>query len=198
MISVGSAKIKTHDGLENILSNVRHVLELKRNLISLGMLDQHGFSWKGEKVSKGSLVVMKDKILYLLQGSTVTGMEATVKNSSVSLWDKRLGHVSERGLHELEKQGLFGSEKLGGLDFFEHCVYGKATRVKFSKLSYVTKEMLGYVHSDLWGPSQKESLGGGRYFISFIDDCYWKVWVYILKNKSDVLGKSKSGRSRRN
>ncbi|KAL5544596.1 hypothetical protein UlMin_008380 [Ulmus minor] len=128
------------------------------------------------KVSKGSLVVMKgvkDKSLYLLQGSTVIGMAATVtelgKNSSVSLWHKRLGHVSERGLHELEKQGLFGSEKLGGLDFCEHCVYGKATRVKFSKSSYVTKETLGYVHSDLWGPSQKESLGGGRCPSSALD-----------------------------
>ena len=188
VIGIGSVRIKTHDGIERILLDVRHVPELTRNLISLGMLDQHGFSWKGEKgvlkVSKGLLVVMKgvkDKSLYLLQGSTVIGMAATVaelgKNSSVSLWHKWLGHVSERGLHELEKQGLFGSEKLGGLDFCEHCVYGKAIRVKFSKLSYVTKETLGYVHSDLWGPSQKESLGGGRYFISFIDDCSRKVWV---------------------
>ncbi|KAL5555285.1 hypothetical protein UlMin_037521 [Ulmus minor] len=121
------------------------------------------------KVSKGSLVVMKgvkDKSLYLLQGSTGIGMAATVtepgKNFSVSLWHKWLGHVSERGLHERGKQGLFGIEKLGGLDFCEHCVYGKATRVKFSKSSYVTKETLGYIHSDLWGPPQKESLGGGR------------------------------------
>ncbi|KAL5563211.1 hypothetical protein UlMin_032958 [Ulmus minor] len=71
VIGIGSVRIKTHDGIERILSNVRHVPELKRNLISLGMLDQHGFSWKGEKgvlkVSKGSLVVMKgvkDKSLY--------------------------------------------------------------------------------------------------------------------------------------
>ncbi|KAL5562397.1 hypothetical protein UlMin_032144 [Ulmus minor] len=125
------------------------------------------------KVSKGSLVVMKgvkDRSLYLLQGSTVIGMAATVmesgKNSLASLWHKRLGHVSERGMHELEKQGLFGSDKLGGLDFCEHCVLVKATRVKFSKSSHTTMETLGYVHSDLWGPSQKESLGGGKYFIS--------------------------------
>ncbi|KAL5557135.1 hypothetical protein UlMin_039371 [Ulmus minor] len=52
-------------------------------------------------------------------------------------------------------------------------------------------ETLGYVHSDLWGPSQKESLGGGKYFISFIDDCSRKVWVFILKNKSDAFGKFK-------
>ena len=85
--------------------------------------------------------------------------------------------MSERGLIELEKQGLFRSVKLGGLDFCEHCVIRKATRVKFSKSSNTTKKTLGYVHSDLWGSTQREYLGGGRYFITFIDDCYRKVWV---------------------
>ena len=119
---MGSVRIKINDEFEWVLPNVRHVPDLKRNLISLGMLDDYGFTWKGEKgalkVSKGSLVVMKgmkDDSLYFLQGSTVIGMAATVvdsgNNPSVSLWHKRLGHVSERGLHELEKQGLFGSEK---------------------------------------------------------------------------------------
>ncbi|KAL5552330.1 hypothetical protein UlMin_002506 [Ulmus minor] len=63
VIGIGSVRIKTHDGFERVLPDVRHVPELNRNLISLGMLDQHGFSWKGDKgllkVSKGSLVVMK-------------------------------------------------------------------------------------------------------------------------------------------
>ena len=56
-------RIKNHDGIERILSDVRHVSKLKRNFISLGMLDQHGFSLKGKKgalnVSKGLLVVIK-------------------------------------------------------------------------------------------------------------------------------------------
>ena len=61
-------------------------------------------------MSKGSLVVMKgvnDKSLYLLQGSTMIGMVTMVmksgKNSLASLWHKRLGHVSQKGMHELEK-----------------------------------------------------------------------------------------------
>ena len=73
VICMSSMRIKTHDGLEMILSNVRHVLELKQNLISLGMLDDYGFSWKGEKVIlkvfKGSLMVMKgvkDNGIYFL------------------------------------------------------------------------------------------------------------------------------------
>ena len=42
---------------------MRHVPDLKRNLISLGELDKNGYSYKGDggvlKVSRGSIVCMK-------------------------------------------------------------------------------------------------------------------------------------------
>lgn len=46
---------------------------------------------------------------------------------------------------------------------------------------------LELVHSDLWGPVVFESLGGARYFVTFIDDHNKKVWIYCLKYKSDVF-----------
>ena len=48
-------------------------------------------------------------------------------------------------------------------------------------------EKLELVHTDLWGPSPVASLGDSRYYITFIDDSSRKVWVYFLKNKSDVF-----------
>ena len=36
--------------------------------------------------------------------------------------------MSERGLKELEKQGMFGSDKIGNLEFCEDCVLGKSSR----------------------------------------------------------------------
>ena len=69
-----------HDGIVRTLSNVRHVPDLRKNLISLGTLDSNGYKFSVEggvlRVSKGSLIVMKGKkvnTLYILQGSTVTG-----------------------------------------------------------------------------------------------------------------------------
>ena len=51
------------DGLIRTLAYVRHVLELKKKLISLGVLDSCGHKFTGFdgtlKVSKGVLVVMK-------------------------------------------------------------------------------------------------------------------------------------------
>ncbi|KAK3021443.1 hypothetical protein RJ639_045632 [Escallonia herrerae] len=65
------------------------------------------------RIIKGSLVVMKglkQKSLYLLQDSTVTGAATTASSSDIDsdntkLWHKRLGHMSERGMDVLSKQG---------------------------------------------------------------------------------------------
>ena len=49
-------------------------------------------------------------------------------------------------------------------------------------------ELLELVHSDLCGPMKTKTLGGALYFVTFIDDCSRKLWVYVLKTKDQVLG----------
>ncbi|GJS09741.1 retrovirus-related pol polyprotein from transposon TNT 1-94 [Tanacetum coccineum] len=56
---------------------------------------------------------------------------------------------------------------------------------------HTTQGLIDYVHSDLWGPSQVESLGGKRYFLSIVDDYSRRVWVYILRFKHEAYGKFK-------
>ena len=60
---IGSVRFKMWDGLYRTLDNVRFVSNLRRNLISLGMLDSNRGSYKSEngilKVMKGSMVVLK-------------------------------------------------------------------------------------------------------------------------------------------
>ena len=63
VIGRGTIKLKMFDGTIRELANVRHFPDLKRNLISLGMLDKMGFVIKLEsgtlKVLKGFMVVVK-------------------------------------------------------------------------------------------------------------------------------------------
>ena len=33
----------------------------------------------------------------------------------------------------------------------------------------------------------ERSLGGVRYFITFVDDCTHKVWAYLIKSKDETL-----------
>jgi hypothetical protein len=77
IFGVGSVWIKMHDGSVRTLTYVRHVPELRKNLISLGVLDYVGYKCTTQggvlKVSKVILVVMKEKRirnLYQLEGRT--------------------------------------------------------------------------------------------------------------------------------
>ena len=78
---IGKGSIKMFDEKIHTLSNVKYVLELKRNLISLGTLESQGYKFSKEggnlKVCKGSLVVIKGHQkatnLYVLEGSTLVG-----------------------------------------------------------------------------------------------------------------------------
>lgn len=54
-----------------------------------------------------------------------------------------------------------------------------------------SKRKLELVHSDVCGPMQTESIGGSKYFETFIDDYSRCCKVYFMKQKSDVLGKFK-------
>ena len=73
-------------------------------------------------------------------------------------------------------------------DMCESYILGKHKKMSFLKTGRTLKaKKLELVHTDLWGPSPVASLGGSRYYITFIDDSSRKVWVYFLKNKSDVF-----------
>ncbi|KAH9752684.1 hypothetical protein KPL71_014795 [Citrus sinensis] len=180
VIGIGSVRLKMSDGIIRELDNVRHIPELKRNLISLSMLDKAGCCIRLEssslKVIKGSLILMKGVMqhgLYILQGSAITGDVGVVIKQELDktlLWHFRLGHVSESGLKELEKQGALGSDKISTVGFCEECVLGKSSRTRFKTAVHNTKGTLDYIHSDMWGPAQIESLGGACYFLSMIDD----------------------------
>jgi transposase InsO family protein len=130
--------------------------------------------------------------LYLLRGTTIVGNAATISKSlpnsdATKLWHMRLGHMSELGLAELSKRGLLDGHNISKLQICEHCVFGKYKRVKFNTSTHTTKGILDYVHSDLWGPSHKTSLGGASYMLTIIDDYSRKVWPYFLKHKSKAF-----------
>ncbi|KAG8485682.1 hypothetical protein CXB51_019024 [Gossypium anomalum] len=189
---VGTIKVKMFDGVVRTLSDVRHIPELKRNLISLSTLDSKGYRYTAEsgvlKISKGSLIVMKGQRktakLYVLQGFTITG-DAAVASSSLSddditkLWHMRLGHMSENGMVELSKRGLLDGQGIRKLNFCEHCVFRKQKRVH--RGIHNTKGTMEYIHSDLWGSPRVPSRGGANYMLTFIDDFSRKVWAFFLK-----------------
>uniref|UniRef100_A0A2N9FGL6 CCHC-type domain-containing protein n=1 Tax=Fagus sylvatica TaxID=28930 RepID=A0A2N9FGL6_FAGSY len=202
IIGMGTIKIKMSDGVVRTLEEVRHIPDMRKNLISLGTLDSKGYGYKSEngimKVSKGAMVVMTGQKIssnvYKLLGNTILGGVAAVAESEdddTLLWHMRLGHMSERGMRELHKRNLLTGIKSCKLDFCKYCIMGKQCRVRFKTATHKTKGILDYVHSDIWGPVRTPSKGGAQYFMSFIDDYSRKAWVYFLKNKSEAFAKFK-------
>jgi hypothetical protein len=114
--SIGNIRIKMFDGVIRTLYDVRHVLEVEKNLISLGIFDSNGYGYKSEggvmKVTKGAMVVMKghksSKNIYKLLESTVVGEITSVESEfdCTILWHMRLGYMSEWGMLELHKRNL--------------------------------------------------------------------------------------------
>ena len=92
------------------------------------MLDQMGCSVKIElgelKIVNDSQVVKKGSRknkVFILDGDVVNGeVEVSSINGieKTKLWYLRLGHIGERGLKELEKQGVLEGDKVGNLEFW--------------------------------------------------------------------------------
>jgi hypothetical protein len=68
--------------------------------------------------------------------------------------------------------------------------YGKKqSSMKFPSGATRASEILGVIHSDVFGPVSVPSLGGFQYYVSFIDDLSRMTWFNFLKNKSEVFYK---------
>ena len=194
---IGTIKIKIFDGTIRTIGEVRHVNGLKKNLLSLGQMDSHGYKTHAEneiiKTVKGALILMKaEKIganLFMLKGETLQEVDAFVASNgeeSTMMWHLKLGHMSEQGLKILSERKLLPGLKSVSLPFCEHCVTSKQHRLKFSRSIARSKCILDLIHSDVW-ESPDISMGGAKYMVTFIDDYSRRYWVYPIKKKSDIF-----------
>ena len=165
------------------MKDVRHVPDLRLNLLSGVALDKQGygnqFSNGTWKLSKGSMIVARGHIcgtLYKTHVKVCTdSLNIVEREASQNLWHQRLGHMSEKGLSTLVKKELITFVKGTAPDPCNHCLFRKQHRVSFSYSSTRRSELLSLVHSDVCGPLEVESLRGNKYFLTFIDDTSRKV-----------------------
>ncbi|KAL5772607.1 hypothetical protein ACOSQ2_012531 [Xanthoceras sorbifolium] len=199
IVGIGTIKLKMYDGTVHTIQEVRHVEGIKKNLLSLGRLDDLGCKVEIEKgimkIIRGALVLMKGEKtaanLYMLKGETLQEAQASVASSnsterSAMVWHQKLGHMSEQGMKILADQKLLPGFTKVSLPFCEHCVTSKQHRLKFNTSNSRSKIILELIHSDVW-QAPVSSLGGANYFVSFIDDYSRRCWVYPIKKKADVF-----------
>ena len=195
IIGMGDVSLETNTGCELLLKNMRHVSDMRLNLISVGKLDDEGYeSYFGRqrwKLTKGSLVMARGKktnSLYTTEAKVqINSTNVMEKEVPIELWHKRLGHMSEKGLQRLARQDLLPGMKGAHLQNCVDCIHGKQHRVAFrSSIPSRKPNILDLVHTDVC-TMQTKSLGGALYFVTFIDDCSRKLWAFGLKTKDQVL-----------
>lgn len=70
----------------------------------------------------------------------------------------------------------------------ERCIISKQPRNSFkSHLPMRAAGLLGVVHSDVCGPFEVPSIGGNKYFVSFVDEFSRMMWLYLIKTKGEVF-----------
>ena len=165
IVGIGDVCIHTNVGYQLKLQDVRHVPYLCLNLMSGIALDKEGFhNYFGNgrwKLTKGTMVVTRGEVcctLYTTQGKICKNGWNVAVDSSPSLWHRRLGHMSEKGLQILEKKNSIPFAKGTLLDPCDYCLLGKQHRVSFSSKSSRKSEIQQLLYYDVCGLIEVESL----------------------------------------
>ncbi|KAL4312808.1 hypothetical protein GQ457_01G025070 [Hibiscus cannabinus] len=198
-LAVGTYVFSLPSGLILNLENCYFVPSLTKNIISVSCLDKIGFEII---IKNNSCSFFYDNLFYgsaqLINGNYILNQEnmifsintkrlKTNDSNQTYLWHCRLGHISERRISKLHKDGLLDPFVFEQLDVYESCLLGKMTKAPFSGKGERASDLLGLIHSDVCGPMNTHSRGGYQYFITFTDDFSRYGYIYLMRHKSEAL-----------
>lgn len=174
--------------------DVLYVPEAKGNLLSVQKLIEKDFKVIFNKdiaiLVKGKRRYKIGKLrngLYMMNEHRMAELNLARQSNRYCIhqWHYKLAH---RNLDDIRKmKDKFKIEDCQCKDDCEACIKGKMSREPFPKKSVnPAKQRLDVIVSDMCGPMQVESIGGKRYFVTFIDEYTRYSHVYFLKEKSEM------------
>lgn len=181
------------------IHDVLYVPEMGKNLYSVGLCTTRGLEvqFKNDLVKvrrDGEVIVVGVK-----QSNQVYRMcirveppmkqEVNAAVADIRTWHERMGHINVRSLKDLELKELVDGVRIKDSGEFvcESCKLSKSHKLPFKKEVVRSTRPGEMFHSDVCGPMQETSLGGARYYVTFIDDATSFRHVYCIKHKSDVV-----------
>ena len=204
---VGTYVFNLPSGLLLNLDDCYYVPALTKNIIYVSYLNKKGFHLT---FSNNGCSIMLNDVLYasdtLYNGIHILDMSNLILTihdnkrhkkdnmKSYYLWHCRLGHVSERCMTKLHKEGL-GSFDYQSYDTCESCLLGKMTKFPFKGKSESVNGQLGLIHSDVCGRMYTPTRGGFIYFITFNNDHSWYEYLYLMRYKYEAFEKFKEFRN---
>ena len=169
-----------------------YVLDLKKNLVLVTMLEDRGYN---VIFSKG-----KDFFCHIVSRH-VKRIEVRVKNlldvedyvalstkaekvqdqDIYELWHRRLGYLHHKALNITQQ--IYTRLPKGALeqrDTCKGCTLGKYTKVTFHYSDNRVQEILERVHSYVCGPFSTTSKIKHMYYVIFVDDFSHKCWILFM------------------
>ena len=201
----GNVSLKLYSNNESfniVLHDVLYVPKIQAKLLSLPDILKKGAEvrFKGSScflIINGREYVLGHRHgkLFKLNCDPVETCCFSTAIESPSVWHMRFGHLGYDNLRILYDKRMVAGMKLNTEPIdknCESCIMGKHNRTPFPKKSQrKTTNPLEVVYSDVCGPMSCNSIGGSRYFVTFVDDFSRYVVVYTMKHKSEVLSKFK-------
>lgn len=179
------------------LQNAIYVPELRNNLLSVSSVTDKGYTVKFEKNratvhrKDGSiaLTATKHNHLYVIDEKAEHTAFVSEQDDNLIRWHQRYGHLNIKDLKKLRNNMVCGMNLKSNANEIkcEICAKCKIHAQPHKPSTHRETKVLGLVHSDICGPMKTESLGGAKYFVTFIDDCSRYTETVMLRRRSDVL-----------
>src|ERR1700678_1194625 len=186
------------------LTEVLYSPEVGYTLISIGRLDEKGFSatfGDGKCIICGpddecvGKILKNKRGLYKVEHElNIEEVNAVEETLTLEQLHRRMGHISPVIAKKLVENNFVMGVRLestssGDPFFCESCVYAKATRkiIPKAREGERAKVFAEEVHSDLWGPAPVETKGKKCYYITFTDDKTRLTDIYLLAKKNDAF-----------
>ena len=189
------------------LRNVYYTPDFAFMMVSMGTMDDKGFQIltedgictistprpKRQVIARIPKVNGLYRVLIAPQGAPrVDNALAASGKISISDLHRRMGHVNHEDLRRMVKEGT-----VTGIDLdmnskpepCSQCIEAKATCLPFPKMSTSNraKKYGDKIVADLWGPADKASIKGRKYYLAFQDVYSHETHIYFLSRKSDAF-----------
>ena len=163
-LSVGTYVLTLPSGLIIQLENCYYVPAISRNIISVSCLDKFGFSFI---IKNNCCSIYLNDIFYataqMNNGLYILDLEMPIYNINTKrikpnelnpsyLWHCRLGHINEKRISKLHKDGFLDSFDYESYETCRSCLIGKMTKSPFTGKGERANDLLALIHTDVCGP----------------------------------------------
>ncbi|MFS7950533.1 putative RNA-directed DNA polymerase [Helianthus anomalus] len=204
ILHIGSSKI--HSPYKTFtLSNILHVPQLKRNLLSVQKFCQDNnvffefhstfFAVKDTCTRKTLLTGPSNNGLYSICVPSIRPLHKvafSVVRASTDTWHRRLGHPHPDLLRSMLSIFSLPVSNKSLSSSCNSCHMGKSSKLHLFPSTFKSNNVLDLIFCDVWGPAPIKSLNGDSYFLLCVDHFTRYTWIFPLKHKSDVCATFKN------